>query len=105
MRIDKYFKLNPNFIGDPDIYLGAKLKIMRLSNKIWAWENSPKIFVKESMTNIAKYLYDLANAGWKLLKKKYENHFVGGYAPEMDETPYLEEHLASWYQYLIGILR
>ena len=26
--IDKYFKLNPSLIGDPDIYLGAKLKKM-----------------------------------------------------------------------------
>ena len=28
--IDKYFKLNPSLIGDPDICLGAKLKKMRL---------------------------------------------------------------------------
>ena len=26
MKIDKYFKLKPSSIGDPDIYLGAKLK-------------------------------------------------------------------------------
>ena len=29
-QIDKYFKLNPSSIGDPDIYLGAKLKNMQL---------------------------------------------------------------------------
>ena len=27
-RIDNYFKLNPTLIGDPDIYLGSKLKKM-----------------------------------------------------------------------------
>ena len=26
MKIDKYFKLKPSSIGDPDIYLDAKLK-------------------------------------------------------------------------------
>ena len=29
-RIDKYFKLNTSSIRNPDIYLGAKLKNMRL---------------------------------------------------------------------------
>ena len=45
-RIDKYFNLNPSLIGDPDIYLGAKLKKMRLKNIIWAWANSPARYVK-----------------------------------------------------------
>ena len=27
MKIDKYFKLKPSSIGDPDIYLGAKLNV------------------------------------------------------------------------------
>ena len=27
-RIDKCFKLNPSLIGDPEIYLGAKLNKM-----------------------------------------------------------------------------
>ena len=29
INIDKYFKLKPSSIGDPDIYLGAKLKYTR----------------------------------------------------------------------------
>ena len=28
MNIDKYFKLKPSSIGDPDIYLGAKLSTL-----------------------------------------------------------------------------
>ena len=35
--IDKYFNLNPNLIGDPDIYLGAKLKKMILENGVLSW--------------------------------------------------------------------
>ena len=33
--IDKYFNLKPSSIGEPDIYLGAKLKKMRLDNGVW----------------------------------------------------------------------
>jgi len=34
MRIDKYFKFKPTSIGDPDIYLGAKLKKATCSNGV-----------------------------------------------------------------------
>ena len=34
-RIDKYFTLIPSSIGDPDIYLSAKLRNMTLPNGIW----------------------------------------------------------------------
>ena len=33
--IDKYFRLNTSSIGDPSIYLVAKLKNMRLDNRVW----------------------------------------------------------------------
>ena len=33
-RIDKYFKLKPGSLGDPDIYLGAKLRRMRIHNGV-----------------------------------------------------------------------
>ena len=39
--IDKYFKLNPSLISDPDIYLEAKSKKMQLENGVWEWENRP----------------------------------------------------------------
>ena len=35
ISIDKYFKLEPISIGDPNIYLGAKLSKMRLNNGVW----------------------------------------------------------------------
>ena len=34
-RIDSYFKLNPASIGNPDIYLGDKVKKMNLANGTW----------------------------------------------------------------------
>ena len=41
-RVDKYFKLKPISIGEPDIYLEEKLKKMRLKNGVWAWVNIPE---------------------------------------------------------------
>ena len=40
-RIDSCFKLKPDSIGDPDIYLGAKVKKMNLANGTWCWTLSP----------------------------------------------------------------
>ena len=51
------------------------------------------------------YLAELAHACWQLPKKKSEKPFLGDYAPEMYETPTLENDLESWYQSLIGMLR
>ena len=48
MKIDKYFKLKPNSIGDTDIYLVAKLKKMRTANGVWAWANSPDRYCQVS---------------------------------------------------------
>ena len=55
-RINKYFKLKPSSIGDPDIYLGAKLKKMRLENGVWGWANIPARDVKELLENVEKNL-------------------------------------------------
>ena len=57
------------------------------------------------MSNVEKYLAELADACWKFPKKNSENPFLGEYEPGMDETPALEQDLAYWYQSLIGMLR
>jgi hypothetical protein len=35
--INGYMPLKPLLVGNPDIYLGAKLKMTQLDNGIWAW--------------------------------------------------------------------
>ena len=57
------------------------------------------------VANVEKYLTELADTLWQLPNKKDENPFVGDYAPEMDENPSLEQEIASWYLYMIGVLR
>ena len=102
--IDKYFKLKPSSIGDPDIYLGSKLNKMRLENGVWAWANSPESYFKESVANVEKYLTGLAYACWHLPKKKAEKPFKGDNKRYMEEIPVLGQNLTSWYQSLIGML-
>ena len=104
MKIDKYFKLKPNLIGDTDIYLVAKLKKMRTANGVWAWVNSPDRYVRESVKNMEIYLRGLNNNRWAL-PNKAEKPVIMGYATEMDESPVLEPDRDSYYQSLIGMVR
>ena len=48
INIDKYFKLKPSSIGDPDIYIGANLKYTRAANGVWCWTLSPSKYVQEA---------------------------------------------------------
>ena len=79
-RINKYFNIKPSSIGDPDIYLGAKLNKTRIENGVWARANSTEIYVKESVATVENYLIEVDNACWQLLNNKTENPFVGDYA-------------------------
>ena len=63
-RIDKYFKLNPSSIVDPEIYLGSKLKKTTLENKVQARSKIPSIYVKESVAKVEKYFSELFTARW-----------------------------------------
>ena len=43
--LDKYFKMKPGSICDPNFYLGATIKQMRLANGVMAWASSPSKYV------------------------------------------------------------
>ena len=103
-RIYKYFNLNPISVGDPDIYMGYKLKKMRLENGVWEWANSPATYAKEPGGKVEKYLDELADAHWKFPKKKAKNSYICDYASEMDKTPDLDQVLSSWFHSMIGMI-
>ena len=101
--IDKYFKMKDGSIGDPDMYLGAKLRKTRLPNGVEAWATSPSKYVNEAVKNVESYLakeYD-----GRTLKRKAGAPFIPGYRPELDLSPELDSTQAQYYQSLIGVLQ
>ena len=45
-RMDKFFMMKKGSIGDPDIYLGSKLRKVQLDNDVFAWGVSPAKYVQ-----------------------------------------------------------
>ena len=103
-KIDKYMKLKEGSVGDPDIYLGAKLKKVQLDNDVWCWSLSPSKYVQEAVRNCEKKLKEKYPNDYSLIKNA-PNPFPLGYEPEMDVSPVLEPTEASYYQTLIGVMR
>jgi hypothetical protein len=103
-KLDKYFMLKPSSIGNPSMYLGAKLKLTQISNGVYAWGMSPAKYIKETVSNCEKHLktnYD----GWHAMPTQAVNPFAMGYEPEIDETPALDLDQASYFQSIIGGMR
>ena len=101
--IDKYFHVKPESMGDPDMYLGAKLRKVILPNGVEAWSASPSKYVQEAVKNIVEYL--AAEMPDLKLPKKAAAPFPRNYAPEVDISPPLNAEQASIYGSHIGILR
>jgi len=101
--LDKFFMMKKGSIGDPDIYLGAKLKKMKLPNGVEAWGMSPSKYVQEAVRNVEQHL----DKHWhgRKLSKRAASAFTANYVPEMDETPVLNADQATYYKSNIGILR
>jgi hypothetical protein len=52
-NLNQYFILKPSLVGNPSMFLGAKLKLTQMSNRVWAWGMSPSKFIniKEAVSN------------------------------------------------------
>jgi hypothetical protein len=48
-EIDKFFKMKPGSIGDPDFYLGAKLKPLVIPNGVTAWGMSSSKYIQAAV--------------------------------------------------------
>jgi Reverse transcriptase (RNA-dependent DNA polymerase) len=101
-RLDKYFKMKAGSIGDPDFYLGAKLKPVQLSNGVEAWGMSASKYIQGAVMNVKSYLKAQGNVA---LPKRAATPFAQGYRPEMDTSAELDPERASYYQSQIGVLR
>ena len=104
-ELDKYFKMKPNSIGPPKLYLGAGIRKVELENGAKGWAARPSQYVQEAAKNVERYLEKQEIPGrWKLPKKS-ETPLPTSYRPELDVTPELEPTEASFYASLIGMLR
>ena len=56
-KIGKLFQMKAGSIGDPDIYLGAKVKPMKINNGVGtAWAISPSKYVNEPVNSCEKWI-------------------------------------------------
>jgi hypothetical protein len=90
-------------IGDPDIYLGAKLREMQLPNGVYAWSLSASKYVQEAVRNVRDY-FQKERLGY-LWPKHAPTPFPREYNPELDVSELLSDDEASFFQSQIGVLR
>ena len=100
-ELDYYFKMKPGSIGDPDIYLGAKLRKTTLPNGVEAWGLSPSKYVQDAIANVEKWL---DKKGMKL-NKRASSPYPSEYNAELDVSDVLGVDDANFYQTQIGVLR
>ena len=101
-EIDKFFQMKPGSIGDPDVYLGGKLRKIRLPNGVLAWANSLSKYVQEIVASVEKHISQ--NLSGRKLNKQAEVPWLSNFTAKDDTTPELDEEWANYYQHLIGIL-
>jgi hypothetical protein len=101
-EIGKYFGLKEASIGPPTIYLGGKMRKVRLDNDMEAWAYSSSQYVQQAVKNVEQHLSD---RGARPLPAKANAPIKNGYRPEIDISTTLTPHDAAYFQSLIGILR
>jgi hypothetical protein len=90
--INGYMLVKPLLIGDPYIYLGAKLKLTQLDNGIWARGLSPSKYVAQAVKNCAKHLTDKLNNHF-CLPQWADNPFPYDYYLELDQSDPLTQNV------------
>ena len=101
-ELDKYFVMKKGSIGDPDIYLGAKLRQVTLPNGVHAWGASPSKYVQDAVKNVGEYL--AKNFDGCKFSKFLSGPWPTDYASELDEMPELIPAMANYYQSEVGVL-
>ena len=101
-QLDKYLPMKPGSIGDPDIYLGGKLRKVTLENGVEAWAISSAKYVQEAYRNAENYLGK--HFGGRKLDRRASAPWPNDYSAELDASPELGPELASYYQTQIEVL-
>ena len=80
-------KLKEGYVGDPDIYLGKKLKFFQISNYVWCWSLSPSKYVQEAVQNCQNHLKENYSGEYELIANAH-NPFPLGYKPDNGCFPF-----------------
>jgi hypothetical protein len=101
--IGMHFKLKPELIKTPEVYLGANLGRFTLPDNPskQQWLMSSTNYVKQAVANIEK---DLDEVG-KFLSTKISSPMLSNYRPELNVSPVLDAECANYFQSQIGVLR
>ena len=101
-KIDKFFKMKAGSLEDPDIYLGAKVKQMKINNGVTAWAISPSKYVNGAVNICEKWIQE--NMRENMYSSRDPNPFPTDIDPDLDTTNELDEDQATYYQSQIRIL-
>ena len=102
--MDKHFRLKLSMLADPNIYLGSRVRLMLLPNGVMAWSSIPSKYVQEAVKNVETYVKNIIGERCNIPKTAV-NPFSIGYEPTEDLEHQLNPELASYYQFIIGVLR
>jgi hypothetical protein len=103
-EINKYLPLKPNSVGNPDIYLSAKLKETRLPNGVMVWGLSLSKYVVQAVKNCQLHLTEKL-AGKYSIPARADNPLPVDYDPSTDQSDLSDHDCSSFYQHLIGVMR
>ena len=90
-------------IGDPDMYLGSKIRRVVFENGVEAWADSALKYLQEAMSNSEAYFCE--NFGGRKFAKKVIDPFESEYDPLMDSSADMGPIILNYYQTQIGVLR
>ena len=95
LQLDKFFKMQPKYIAPPYIYLGVKVKKMRLQNMVKSWTFSLSHYVQEVVSNFETFLQDLDGS---ILSTNINALLSNYYSPELDSSYELDGAGGAYYQ-------
>ena len=103
-KINKFFLLKPDSVGDPNMYLRAKIKYHKTPNGVWSWTMIPSKYVCEVCKNCKDHLSNNFDDKYKLPNQS-PNRFFMVYEAELDTSTIFDPEEASYFQSIIGLMR
>ncbi len=96
-EINNYLPLKPSSVGDPDIYLGAKLKLTQLPNEVMVWGLSPSKYIVQAVKNCQLHTTDKSNGKYSI-PARVDNPFSVNHDTSTDLSDILDPECYSFYQ-------